>query len=111
METTISKLTPVFLQTADSKNKLWENDNITERIVICFTVNDKLVIAPMAAYKFTKFPSTKTIEASPGKPIRLIAGVSRLEIISNIGVIFKNVIKKYTGTTILVKLQRVIKPF
>ena len=92
--TTIIKLTPVLLATADSKNKLWEKDNITAKMVICFMVNDKLTMAPIPAYRLIQFPRTKTREASPGKPNSLIVGSNQAEIVSRAPLNFNKLTKK-----------------
>lgn len=104
-------LTPVFLATAVSVNRLCEKDSITAIIVISFPVKLRLAKAPIAAKIFTMFPNTNTRDASPGNPNILITGARKFERICSIPVFSNIVMNIYTGTIILAKTKVVLRPF
>lgn len=83
-----------FLNIAVSTINECENDNMTAKIVNCLMVKSIETIAPIAAYKLSTFPKTKTIAASPGKPKTNIKGLNTVEIHPSIGVLDIMVIKK-----------------
>ncbi|EOD00566.1 hypothetical protein L21TH_1384 [Caldisalinibacter kiritimatiensis] len=107
---TINTFTPVFLATAVSTKRLCENDSITAIIVISFTDSVIDATAPIAAYKFTTFPKTIIIAASPGNPTKFIIGENKYDIHSIAGVCFKIVTNIYTGIIILVNIHVVFIP-
>src|SRR5690625_1650921 len=103
-------LTPTFAATADSTNKLWENDIIIAIINTSLTVKSKLTIAPIPAYKFKTFASTNGTAASPDKPINPINGSIQLMISGKTGVYCKIVTINVIGKIILPNVHVVSNP-
>ena len=70
---------PVFRCTAVSTKRLCEIKHINANRVISRNGKFKVAIMAIGAYNGKKMLEIKTMAASPGKPIKIKKGVSRVE--------------------------------
>src|SRR5699024_885085 len=104
------QLTPTLEATADSINKLCENDSMIAIIKTSFTVKSNEIIAAIPAYKFNAFPKTNGTAASPERPINFITGLTFSIIQGNIGVYWRMVTINVIGKITFPNIQTVFKP-
>src|SRR5699024_5598903 len=106
----IHQLTPTLDATADSINKLCENDSITAIIKTSFTVKSNEIIAAIPAYKFNAFPNTKGIAVSSDRQINFINWLILSITHGKTGVYCKNVTINVIGKITFPKVQTVLRP-